>query len=147
MASAAKPSEQRSGLRGEADKTPREAQYWYTLAAESGHKEAQNALALMLEEGRQGVPQDVVAALKWHLAAAEQGNAVSQFCSASLLAKDGQQEAAERWLRKSAAQHFPPAQDVLAEISGTECMDVARRVASQLESLEESRQMMWEAKR
>ncbi len=34
------------------------------------------ALALMLEDGQDGVPQDTEAALKWHLAAAEQGNAL-----------------------------------------------------------------------
>lgn len=34
------------------------------------------ALALMLEEGGGGVQKDLVAALKWHLAAAEQGNAL-----------------------------------------------------------------------
>jgi TPR repeat protein len=34
------------------------------------------ALALMLEEGKQGVPQDTDTALRWHLAAAEQGNAL-----------------------------------------------------------------------
>ena len=134
-----KPSEQRSGLQGEAEKTPREAEYWYTLAAESGHREAQNALALMLEEGREGVPRDSVAALKWHLKAAEQGNAVSQFCCASLLSTEGEAQEAEGWLRKSAAQGFPPAQEVLEEISQGECMDVAQRVASQLESLEDPR--------
>lgn len=30
----------------------------------------------MLEEGKQGVPQDTDTALRWHLAAAEQGNAL-----------------------------------------------------------------------
>ena len=34
------------------------------------------ALALMLEDGQDRVPQDTEAALKWHLAAAEQGNAL-----------------------------------------------------------------------
>ena len=34
------------------------------------------ALALMLEEGPPGVPQDTATALRWHLAAAEQGNAL-----------------------------------------------------------------------
>ena len=34
------------------------------------------ALALLLEDGAEGVDQDPEAALRWHLAAAEKGNAV-----------------------------------------------------------------------
>ena len=34
------------------------------------------ALALLLEDGADGVDQDPAAALTWHLAAAEKGNAV-----------------------------------------------------------------------
>ena len=38
------------------------------------------ALALMLEDGADGVDQDLAAALRWHLAAAEKGNAVLLAC-------------------------------------------------------------------
>ena len=31
---------------------------------------------MLLEEGQQGVPQDTETALRWHLAAAQQGNAL-----------------------------------------------------------------------
>lgn len=139
-----------SGLCGQMEPDFREAQKWYTLAAESGNREAQNALALMLEEGQQGVPQDTESALRWHLAAAEQGNALSQFCSASLLSKKGQDEAAMIWLQKSAAQGFGPAERVVADMSEPmpadapddmndldDLVSVATRVAQQLKNLED----------
>lgn len=123
------------------------------LAAESGNPQAQNALALMLEEGKQGVPQDTDTAQRWHLAAAEQGNALSQFCSASLLSKMGQDEAAMIWLQKSAAQGFGPAERVVADMSEpaptadsaeefaddaqNDLVSVATRLARQLKNLED----------
>eukprot|EP00438_Fugacium_kawagutii_P027695 Skav213625 [mRNA] locus=scaffold2986:613754:616801:+ [translate_table: standard] len=119
----------RSGLCGQTDPDFREAEKWYRIAAESGNAHAQNAagrharsgkragtaLALMLEDGQPGVPRDAKDALKWHLKAAEQGNALmlgrggmdlrgSQFCSASLLSKEGHNEEAMAWLHKSADQ-------------------------------------------
>jgi len=133
-----------SGLCGDIEPNPREAQKWYTLAAENGNAQAQNALALMLEDGQDGVPQDTEAALKWHLAAAEQGNALSQFCSASMLSKMGQDEVAMTWLQKSAAQGFGPAEQVLEDMDAPKTRDttdtndllsLANRVVEQLGSL------------
>ncbi|CAE7031026.1 ybeT, partial [Symbiodinium natans] len=105
----------RSGLNGQRPKDAKEALHWYTLAAESGNAEAQNALALMLEDGADGVDQDLAAALRWHLAAAEKGNAVSQYCAACLLSRSGDVEATHKWLQLSADQGFRPAEQVLEE--------------------------------
>ncbi|OLP95009.1 Long chain acyl-CoA synthetase 7, peroxisomal [Symbiodinium microadriaticum] len=104
-----------SGLNGQKPNDAREALHWYTLAAQSGNAEAQSALALLLEDGADGVDQDPAAALTWHLAAAEKGNAVSQYCAACRLSSGGDVEAAHHWLQLSADQGFRPAKQVLEE--------------------------------
>ncbi|CAE7561368.1 chr3 [Symbiodinium sp. CCMP2456] len=101
-----------SGLNGQKPNDAREALHWYTLAAQSGNAEA---LALLLEDGADGVEQDPAAALTWHLAAAEKGNAVSQYCAACRLSSGGDVEAAHHWLQLSADQGFRPAKQVLEE--------------------------------
>jgi hypothetical protein len=50
---------------------------WYRKAAEQGHAEAQNNLALLYTDGK-GVAQDYKKALKWYRMAAEQGYARAQ---------------------------------------------------------------------
>ena len=50
--------------------------YWWNKAAEKEHANAQFFLGQLYKDGR-GVPQDLNEALKWHMKAAENGNASS----------------------------------------------------------------------
>jgi TPR repeat protein len=55
----------------------KQAAYWYDLAAQKGHAEAQYNLARLYASG-QGVPRDQEQALRWVRAAASQGYAPAQ---------------------------------------------------------------------
>mmetsp|Transcript_16072 Transcript_16072/g.28125 ORF Transcript_16072/g.28125 Transcript_16072/m.28125 type:complete len:304 (-) Transcript_16072:143-1054(-) len=135
------------GLGGLVEADEKEAARWYTKAAEAGNAQAQSALALLLEDGKGAVEQDLVAAHKWHRSAAEQGHALSQYCLACMLADEDapNAEEAEKWLRRSAAQNFEPA--VAALEDATHCsadksanaglLDLAHRIAEQLGGLED----------
>lgn len=141
------------------ERNDEEAVRWYRQAAEAGNAQAQSGLALFLEEGR-GISQDHAEAFKWHLAAAEKGHALSQYCAGCCLAEgrgtSHDHAAAQQWLSRSALAGFEPARQLLiTEESGQEdsaeivdgegtnietdsLMDLARRVASHLESLSTS---------
>lgn len=117
-----------------------EAAVWYQKAATAGNIQAQTSLALLLEEGK-GLPSNKAEALSWHLKAAQGGQAVSQYCASRILAADGEEEAAEDWLRRSAAQGFPPAQDLLLgsrmteEAEDVSLLNLAGRLAERLAEL------------
>lgn len=53
-----------------------EASRWFKWAAEQGHMEAQNELAISYATGT-GMPEDAAEAIKWHTLAAEQGQTES----------------------------------------------------------------------
>ena len=53
-----------------------QAFYYFRLAADQGHADAQNRVGLMYDEGR-GVAVDDVEAIRWYERAAEQGLAVA----------------------------------------------------------------------
>lgn len=107
----------------------------------------------MLEEGR-GCEHDDVEAFRWHLAASEQGNALSQYCAACCLLEGRgapkDEAEARRWLRLSADAGFGPAARKLQgrdddeeedkEEGGggeepTPLLGLAERVARQLQEL------------
>ena len=51
----------------------KQAAYWYELAAQKGHAEAQFNLGRLYAEGKGGIPHDEEQALRWVRAAASQG--------------------------------------------------------------------------
>lgn len=140
------------------------AAHWYRLAAEGGNPQAMTSLALLLEDGRVGLlhsgARDDAEALRWHLQAAEQNQALSQYCAACCLAegRGALQDpvAAKKWLEKSAGSGFPLAVEALekgklwnhAEIyedaevgedgGSQSLMDMAARVASQIGHLSDA---------
>jgi len=142
------------------------AAHWYRLAAQSGHAQAQTSLALLLEDGRIGGARDDDEALRWHLAAAAQNQALSQYCAACCLAEGRgapkDMETSKMLLTKSAASGFPLAVEALAggklwnhadlqeedpEDSGEETsegvsnqslLDIAARVAKQIGHLDDA---------
>ncbi|MFN7003959.1 MAG: tetratricopeptide repeat protein [Roseinatronobacter sp.] len=83
---------------------------WFEAAALQGHLPAQTALAgFALERG------DMDTARRWYLAAAEAGDAASQFALAKLLERDGRDmDAALHWYRAAAEQGLAGAQFALA---------------------------------
>ena len=54
-----------------------ESIYWFSLAAENGHLDAQKNLGKIYEEGRE-IPQNLDEAIKWYTLAAYQGDTNSQ---------------------------------------------------------------------
>lgn len=90
-----------------------EAVKWFRKAAEQGRAEAQNNLAVMLENG-EGTPVDRVESAKWYHKAAEQGIAVAQHALAfRFKTGDGvgrNPTEAVRWYRRAAEQGLEKAQ-------------------------------------
>jgi TPR repeat protein len=87
--------------------------------AEKGNASAQSALGFMYEYA-QGVPQDYIAAEKWHRLAAEQGNALSQTRLGFIYqfgngVPQNYAEAAN-WFRRAADQGRAVAQVVLGQM-------------------------------
>jgi AcrR family transcriptional regulator len=67
---------------------PRDALSRVTALADSGDARAQTVLALAYLRGQMGVTTDDVAARRWSLAAAEQGEPVAQYMVATLMSKE-----------------------------------------------------------
>lgn len=78
----------------------------FKAAAESGtskpHLKAMNSLARFLEEGWAG-PPDPAGAAYWYLRAAKLGDHWAQYNIATILFRQGDQEAADQWLRSAIA--------------------------------------------
>ncbi|SKC74430.1 tetratricopeptide repeat protein [Paraburkholderia hospita] len=78
----------------------------FKSAAESGatkpHLKAMNSLARFLEEGWAG-PTDPAGAAYWYLRAAKLGDHWAQYNLATILFRQGDQEAADQWLRSAIA--------------------------------------------
>lgn len=62
---------------GMINKNIEESIYWFSLAAENGHLDAQKNLGKIYEEGRE-IPQNLDEAIKWYTLAAYQGDTNSQ---------------------------------------------------------------------
>jgi TPR repeat protein len=78
----------------------RQAFGWYSRAAAQGHAKSMNMIGRFLEEGWDR-PRDRVAAATWYRRAAEGEDFRGQYNLASLLALDGDVEAAVYWLDRS----------------------------------------------
>ncbi len=86
---------------------------WHTKAQEHGIKEARLHLARLYK--RKHEPKE---ALKWYLAAAEDGDAYAQFLLYQQYitsTSEKTEEIADRWLRSSAENGYPPAEQAYAE--------------------------------
>lgn len=86
---------------------------WHMKAQEHGIKEARLHLARLYK--RQHEPKE---ALKWYVAAAEDGDAYAQFLLYQQYitsTSEKTEEIADRWLRSSAENGFPPAEQAYAE--------------------------------
>ena len=85
-----------------------EAIRWYTMAAQSGHAKAQFNLAVMYDQGEDGVPENNREAAKWYEAAADQGHEGAQF-NVALMYDQGEPGVAEdnvkavKWYEMSGA--------------------------------------------
>jgi uncharacterized protein len=95
------------------------AVYWYLLAAEQGHADAQSNLAQIYSYGK-GVPQDYKTAVKWFKLAAEQGHTHAQY-NLGFMYEKGQVvtqdvKTAVKWYRLSAEQGHAGAQYNLGEM-------------------------------
>ncbi|WP_040690881.1 tetratricopeptide repeat protein [Providencia burhodogranariea] len=96
-----------------------EAAKWYRLSAEQGFTKAQINLALLYQQGK-GVTKDSKQMLYWMQKSADAGDPLGQMNMAEYtlegidknLIKNKQQ--AQKWLEKAAAQHFQPAELMLA---------------------------------
>lgn len=103
----------------QSEKQLTEAAKWYRLSAQQGFTKAQINLALLYQQGN-GVDKSPEQMLFWMKKAAEAGDPLGQLNMAEytlsgvdkLLPKNKQQ--AEAWLVKAAAQHFQPAELMLA---------------------------------
>lgn len=86
-------------------------------AAEDGDAVAQNNLALLYAEGKEGLPGDAAKAAELYRAAAEQGNAVAQFnlarCYALGEGVDADEKAFIEYCTKAAYAGLPAAQYTL----------------------------------
>jgi len=107
-------------------------------AAEQGHATAQYNLGRMYAYG-EGVPQDVVKAVKWYRKAAEQGDAAAQSNLGIMYAngKDVAQDTVEAyaWFAVAAANGYEHAKDNLAMVKSRLDQDqlaVAQQRATQL---------------
>ncbi len=86
---------------------------WHTKAQEHGIKEARLHLARLYK--RKNEPKE---ALKWYLMAAEEGDAYAQFVLYEQYIKstsEKTEEIADRWLKRSAENGYPPAEYAYAE--------------------------------
>jgi len=87
--------------------------------AQQGDADAQYDLGRLYEKG-DGVPHDVIEAVRWYRQAAEQGHVASQFLMAILYERGdlGSQDAVEagRWYHKAAAQGHTGAQFLLGDM-------------------------------
>ena len=82
--------------------------YWWTKAAEQGNIQAQLWLGVYYEQGRDGVKQDYVEAIKWLSVAAKQGQPDAQFTLGQMY-ENGEgvpqdYRLAAYWYRKAADQ-------------------------------------------
>ncbi|MBR6888648.1 MAG: sel1 repeat family protein [Selenomonadaceae bacterium] len=94
-----------------------EAVKWYTKAARHGDAYAKTFLAICYQNGN-GVEANMDTALKLYEEAARAGDALAQFNLSDYYLKDEDASDDEfftglKWLKKSAAQNFPPAQTSL----------------------------------
>jgi tetratricopeptide (TPR) repeat protein len=94
---------------------PAEAAAWYQRAAEKGHSDAQNSLAMLLAMGR-----DYAGAAPWFERAAAQGNADAQY-NLGVLHRNGlgvrqNYELAVQWFQKAAELGHAQAQTDLAKM-------------------------------
>lgn len=94
------------------------AAYYYKMAAENGHDDAQCMLATLYHNGL-GVQQNDTEALKWYTKSAQQGNDEGQYCLGMAYYK-GEGTAPNhslsvQWWLKAAKQGHPNAQNNLAQ--------------------------------
>jgi TPR repeat protein len=89
---------------------------WFRKAAQQGHSEAANTLAVGFQRGL-GVQQDYSEAAKWYRVAADQDYAIAQMNLGTLYYRgDGvpkDLKEAIKWLRKAAEKEDPEAQLIL----------------------------------
>jgi TPR repeat protein len=90
------------------------AREWYLKAAEAGDADAMSRIGQMYFYGN-GVGVDNAIAYQWYSKAAAAGDDNGQHCFASVLAEAGEQDEAERWLRKAAEQGYEPSINSLRE--------------------------------
>ncbi|UQB42889.1 SEL1-like repeat protein [Thiomicrospira microaerophila] len=95
------------------------AAYWFEKAAQQGHIESKNSLALLYESGN-GVDQDYQKAIYWYEQAAKKGHVNAQF-KLALLYYNGQGVAQDfkqafRWYEQAAKQGDAGAQNNLASL-------------------------------
>lgn len=96
----------------------KKAAYYYRMAAENGHDDAQCMLATLYHNGL-GVQQNDTEALKWYTKSAQQGNGEGQYCL-GMAYYNGEGTAPNhsfsvQWWLKAAKQGHPNAQNNLAQ--------------------------------
>ena len=83
----------------------RQAAKWFEQSARQGHEKAAAELALLYQEGADGLPQDMAAAAKWYEKAAEAGDSraaamLSQMYAQGIGVKRDMKKA-EKWRKRS----------------------------------------------
>jgi TPR repeat protein len=112
-----------------------EAILWYRRAAEQGHARAMNLLARCYEEGW-GTPRDRHQACEWYRRSAEGGYFRAQYNFATLLAIQGEIEAALVWfdraLRGATPDSLATMTETLARQDNPRLASFGRRMADEL---------------
>lgn len=105
---------------GKNDSSPRQdykaAAYWFKIAAEGGHRQAQFQLATMYENGR-GVPQDFVEAAKLYELADAAGHDEAAVMLAELYKKTQKRAMAYMWFNLAATAERPQAAERRGQLS------------------------------
>jgi uncharacterized protein len=103
-------------LRGSSPPDYQAALKWYSLAAQKGHRAAQNNLGTMYLNGL-GVEQSATEAVSWYRRAAEQGEPIAQYNLGTRYRVGGgvplDLNEAVRWFTLSAEQGYPDAMNDL----------------------------------